>query len=145
MPAAICEFCNITGQTKPESPAEYVRCILESLALKYRYVMNQIKEISFHPINRIHIIGGGSQNGLLCQFTANAAAIPVLAGPAEATAAGNILVQAFSSGLLKNHEEMRRISRLSFQPKHYEPKKNNEWNIAYERFLKILKKSPHRR
>jgi len=145
MPEAICEFCNITGQTKPKSPAEYVRCVMESLALKYCYVMNQIKEISFHPINRIHIIGGGSQNELLCQFTANAAGIPVLAGPVEATAAGNILVQAFSSGLLKNHEEMRRISRLSFQPKHYEPKKINEWNIAYERFLKILKKSPYRR
>ncbi len=141
MPGAICEFCNNTGQTKPESPAEFVRCVLESLALKYRYVMTQIKEISPKTINRIHIIGGGSQNELLCQFTANATGIPVLAGPVEAAAVGNILVQAFSSGLLKNHEEMRRISRLSFQLKHYEPRKVNEWNTAYERFLEILEKN----
>lgn len=137
MPEAIREFCQKTEQPVPDSPADYVRCILESLALKYRLVLDQLKEIYPHPIHRIHVIGGGAQNRLLCQFTANATGVPVIAGPTEATAVGNIMVQALSLGYIASHEDMREVIKQSFELERYMPEKIAEWESAYERFQEI--------
>jgi len=137
MPGAIRKFCQNTGQPVPDSPANYVRCILESLALKYRLVLDQLKRIYPHPIHRIHVIGGGAQNRLLCQFTANATGLPIIAGPAEATAVGNIMVQALSLGYIASQEDMREVIKESFELVRYEPEKTSEWESAYERFQNI--------
>ncbi|MFO7616351.1 MAG: FGGY-family carbohydrate kinase, partial [Bacteroidales bacterium] len=96
MPEAIRGHCRRNGQPEPRTKGEFARCILESLALKYRLTLDQLREVSPHPIEKIHLIGGGSLNRLLCQLTADATGLPVIAGPAEATALGNILVQIAS-------------------------------------------------
>ena len=98
MPEKIAEFCRETGQPVPSTPGATLRCVLESLALLYRRTLRQIEQLTEKKIERLHIVGGGSKNSLLNQFTANAAQIPVLAGPVEATALGNILVQAITLG-----------------------------------------------
>jgi len=139
MPLAIKKSCEKTGQEIPDNPASIVRCILESLALKYRFVLDQLKQIYLHPINRIHIIGGGAFNQLLCQFTANATGLQVIAGPIEATAIGNILVQALSLGYIDSLTEMRKIIQNSFELARYKPDKTAEWDSAYERFRNIIK------
>lgn len=138
MPEAIRLVCRSTGQPAPESPAEFSRTILESLALKYSFTLEQMQRIRTEPIRRIHIIGGGSQNSLLCQFTANATGLPVLAGPPEATAIGNIMVQALALGLLPSHAAMREVIRRSFEPVLYEPGEGKAWNEAGKRFRDIL-------
>ncbi len=114
------------------------RSLLEGLALKYRFILDQLKRIYPHPINKIHIIGGGTQNRLLCQFTANATGLPVIAGPVEATAIGNILVQAMGLGYVASHAEIRKIIANSFELEKYEPLKIEQWEAAYERFLNII-------
>ena len=138
MPEAIRSVCKKTDQREPGSPAEFVRCILESLALKYRFVLHQLKRVSDNPINRIHVIGGGVRNTVLCQFTANATQLPVVAGPAEATAVGNIMVQALSRGYVPSPAEMREVIRRSFDCAAYEPQQTKEWNVAYDRFRDII-------
>jgi rhamnulokinase len=138
MPAAIREFCRRTGQDVPDSPAEISRCALESLALKYRSVLEELREASGRPIRRIHVIGGGSQNELLNAFTAAATGLPVLAGPVEATAIGNILVQALAQGRVRSPEEIRAIVARSFARRIFEPGLETGWDDAYDRFRKIL-------
>lgn len=138
MPSAINDFCQFTSQPAPESIGEYVLTILEGLALKYRYVMDQLVEVTGRKINRIHIIGGGTQNKLLCQFTANATGLEVIAGPAEGTAAGNLLMQAFSLGYLKSLEEIRMVVNNSFSFNTYYPVNTGQWEQAYARFLKFI-------
>lgn len=138
MPAAVREYCQTTGQTVPENPADMTRSILEGLALKYRYIFDQVKQLHPHPINRIHIIGGGTQNRLLCQFTADATAIPVIAGPIEATAVGNIMVQAMGLGIVNSPAEIRKIIANSFKLEKYEPQDTEKWDEAYDRFINIL-------
>jgi rhamnulokinase len=140
MPAEIDSYCKLTSQEKPETKGEYVRVILESLALKYRYVLDQLYEVTGREINTIHIIGGGSQNKLLCQFTANATGKKVIAGPAEGTAAGNILMQALAHGLASSTEELREIVKNSFDLEHYFPEETARWEDAYRRFENLLKK-----
>jgi rhamnulokinase len=116
-----------------------VRAILESLALKYRFVLDQLRAILGHPIDKIHVIGGGARNVLLCQLTADATGLPVVAGPAEATAVGNILVQAMALGLVSSPAGMRRIIRESFPLESYRPAgPPAEWDAAYSRFKQIL-------
>ncbi len=137
MPEAICHYCEATGQSRPETPAEFVRCILEGLALKYRMVLDELRQIHPSPINRVHVIGGGSSNGTLCQFTANASGLPVLAGPSEATAIGNLLVQAMGLGHISSLVELREIVRTSFPLKRYEPKEVGAWDRAYQRFVEV--------
>lgn len=137
MPEAIRGVCRQAGQRAPETPAEFVRCILESLALKYRLVIDQLRAIYPHSIERIHVIGGGSQNEVLCQFTADAADLPVIAGPAEATAIGNLLVQAMGLGYVKSLAEIRDIVRSSFPVVRYEPQHSSAWESAYERFREL--------
>ncbi len=136
MPSAIDEYCSITEQESPETVGEYVRTILEGLAFKYRLVLDQLKEIDAKKITKIHIIGGGSKNKLLCQFTANVSGLKVITGPAEGTAAGNLLIQAKSLGILKSLEEIREVVRNSFDFEVYKPDKSSEWNSAYLKWKK---------
>jgi rhamnulokinase len=137
MPEAIRIFCKETVQAIPSSPGEITRCVLESLALQYKLVLSQLRETYSKPINKIHIVGGGAQNKLLCQFTANATGLPVLAGPVEATAIGNIMVQAKALGYVKSLTEIRKIIRESFNPVCYNPQNEAQWNKAYGKFVKI--------
>jgi rhamnulokinase len=137
MAEAIRAFCLDTRQRPPAAPGEFVRTILESLALKYRFVLEQLRSLCPRPLTRIHVIGGGVQNELLCQLTADATGLPVLAGPAEATAIGNLLVQAMALGHLSSPAEIRETVRESFPVKRYEPARGAEWDAAYARFLDI--------
>jgi rhamnulokinase len=137
MPGAIAEYCGMRGEPKPESPGQFVRCILESLALAYRHTLQQIREIRVAPVERIHVIGGGSQNDLLCQMTADATGLPVCAGPKEATAIGNILVQAMAAEEVKGLADLRRIVRESFPPRLCAPQVDPRWDEAYDRFRKL--------
>jgi len=138
MPKAIQQYCIQTGQELPRSPAEFVRGICENLALKYRVILDEIRQISSNPINKIHVIGGGAKNRLLCQLTANATGLPVFAGPAEATAIGNIMMQSKAHGFIQSLVQMREIIRNSFDVVVYEPKKTKEWREAFRLFQKIL-------
>jgi rhamnulokinase len=137
MPAAIQQYCQETGQPKPEAPAQFVRCILESLALKYRSTLDHLRRLTGRGISRIHIIGGGAQNHLLCQFAANATGVQVLAGPVEATAIGNVMFQALAAGYVSSGDDIRRVVRQSFTPVTFTPQNVDPWQTAYERYKKI--------
>ena len=119
----ITAYCEETGQAVPASDADYVHCIFYSLANRYKEVLEILKPMSPHPIERLHVIGGGSRNDLLNQLTANAVGLPVLAGPSEATAIGNCLIQAKSAGLLTDCWEMRRLIATAFPPKEFYPER----------------------
>ena len=135
MPSRILNYCNRTEQASPRDEGEIVRCILESLALKYRWVSEKLELVGGKSIDVIHIVGGGAQNRLLCQFTANATGAQVVAGPTEATAVGNIMVQALATGLIDSISEAREIIGRSFEVTTYEPRDPERWDSAYERFL----------
>lgn len=136
MPKAILNFCEKTGQKKPVTKGEMARCVLESLALKYRRVLKMIDEI-YRPVDILHIVGGGTKNELLCQFTANATGLPVIAGPVEATSIGNLMVQAKTKEVISSIEEGRKLVANSFDLVTYEPEQTDAWNEAYQRFVKI--------
>ena len=125
MPGKIADYCRRTGQEPPATHAEYARAILESLALRYRHVLESLEILSGRKIAVIHIVGGGSRNGVLNQFVADATGRRVVAGPAEATAIGNILVQAMGAGELQGLDDIRAVVRRSFHPETYEP--GGEW------------------
>jgi rhamnulokinase len=137
MPLAIQQFCRRTGQPVPETIPEILNCILVSLALKYRLVLDQLRRIYPHPINRLHIIGGGARNELLCQLAADATGLPVLAGPAEATVIGNLLVQAMGMGHISSLRALREVVRNSFEVKRYEPSGAEGWEAAYDRLREL--------
>ncbi len=137
MQDAIREYCRKTGQHVPEGYAEIIRCIFDSLALRYRQVFEWLKDFASFDIKTLHIIGGGSKNDYLNQFTANATGVRVLAGPQEGTALGNIMVQAKAVGLVKDIWEMRAIIANSLQLKEYTPQDKALWDENYARFLKI--------
>jgi rhamnulokinase len=137
MTQAIEGYCRATGQPVPREVGQFAHTILRSLALAYRYTLGQFEEISGQVIEQIHIIGGGSQNQLLCQFTADATGLPVYAGPAEATAIGNILVQAMAFGRISSLRELREVVRRSFNLKLYEPRRTPDWDEAYGRFSEL--------
>jgi rhamnulokinase len=137
MPAAIGEFCRRTGQNVPTEPGPVVRCALDSLALRYRWVLDRLEECTGRKLEVIHVVGGGSQNALLCQLTADACNRPVLTGPVEATAMGNVLVQAIGLGLIGSLAQAREIVRRSVQLTRYEPQQPKEWLEPYERFRKL--------
>lgn len=137
MPSRIQAYCRETGQRVPESQGEIARCTLESLALEYRLVAERLDILRGQHLPVIHIIGGGSQNALLNQFTADATGRTVVAGPVEATALGNILVQAMALGILPSLAEGRALIRRSFDVKIFEPCKVDAWDAAYERYLKL--------
>ncbi|KHF41665.1 rhamnulokinase [Halalkalibacter okhensis] len=135
MPAQIQEYCRRTGQKPPETKGEILRCILESLTLKYRWVLEKLEHLTGTSIEEINMGGGGIQNQILCQFTANATKKKVQAGPIEASAIGNSLGQLLALGEIANIQEAREIVRRSFSTKVYEPKDQLTWDQAYERFL----------
>jgi rhamnulokinase len=136
---AIRSFCRDTNQPEPETVGEFVRCCLEGLALKYRWVIGRLEELTGKTVSTIHIVGGGSQNWLLNQFTADATGKLVQAGPVEATATGNALVQAIALGYLGSHAELREVVRNSFPLRTFEPKPDERWQQAYERFCQFVK------
>ncbi|MEI8412105.1 MULTISPECIES: rhamnulokinase [unclassified Kribbella] len=135
MPRRIEEHCRATGQEPPRSQAATVRCVLESLALAYRRTLRQAQSIADRPVDVLHVIGGGSQNELLCQLTADACGLPVLAGPVEASALGNVLVQARALGEpLPDLGAMRALVRATHQLRRYEPQgKPADWDAAESR------------
>lgn len=141
MPAAIQAYCLKTGQAVPIGKGEILRCVMESLALEYRWVAEHIDHLigKFHPT--IHIIGGGSQNTLLNQFTANATGRTVIAGPVEATTIGNILVQAIAMGEISSLAEGRELVRNSFAAEIYHPEGGLEWGQAFQRFVQLKRNS----
>ncbi|CAM4242097.1 rhamnulokinase [Paenibacillus endophyticus] len=134
MPARIAEYCLRTGQKPPESNGAIVRCVLESLALKYRCVLELTEQLSGQAFGGLHMVGGGIQNTLLCQWTANAIGKPVWAGPVEGSAIGNLVVQWIASGELADIWEARRVIRDSFPVDTYEPEQPGAWESAYVAF-----------
>jgi rhamnulokinase len=138
MPAALADFCRRTGQPVPAEPGPVIRCALESLALRYRWVLARLEELLGRRLDTIHIVGGGCQNRLLCQFAADACDRPVLAGPVEATAAGNVLVQALGLRLLGSLADAREVVRSSFEVTAYSPRNPADWHSPYEHFLGLL-------
>ena len=153
MTAAIQQYCRETQQPVPETPAEFCRCIFDSLALRYKQVFEWLKEfcdstakpssaregeaLSAQAIDVLHIIGGGSLNKFLNQFTANATGVTVLAGPQECTAIGNIMLQAKAVGMVKDIWQMRQIIANSIEMVKYEPQDKATWDAAYEKYLEI--------
>lgn len=134
MPAAIDDFCMRTHQPVPVPPGAYVRCVLESLALKYRLVLRNLEQLCGRHIEQIRVIGGGSKNRLLNQFTANATGKTVLAGPAEATALGNVAIQILATGEATSLAEVRAIVDRSFPTEVFEPMDSDQWQKHSERF-----------
>ena len=138
MTAAIIEYCVKTKQKAPVSDAEFIRCIFDSLALKYKYVLGRLQEMAPFPIERLHVIGGGSQNKLLNQMTANSIGIPVVAGPSEATAIGNVMMQAKGIGVVSSLNEMREVIRNSVTPEIFAPQDTTLWEEAYKKYISIV-------
>lgn len=138
IPERVREFCRKTGQFVPETVGEIMRCIYESLAMKYRLTFEKLRECTERDYPGIHVIGGGTKDGLLCQMTANSCDRTVKAGPIEATVMGNVAVQLMSDGSVKNIGQARKIVADSSELKTFEPKDTDKWAGAYEDFLKII-------
>ena len=138
LPKRIMEYCEKTGQHVPETKGEIVRCIFESLALRYRWTVEGMDKMMDRRTPFINIVGGGTKEPPLCQFTADACGRPVYAGPTEATAIGNLAVQMMAAGEISTLAEAREVVRNSFDVKCYEPKNTDGWDDAYERFLKLI-------
>jgi len=137
MPERIRVLCRKSGQPVPESRGEVVRCIYESLALKYRIIKDQIESVTGRHYPALHIVGGGTKDGLLSQFTANATGSAVIAGPIEATALGNMAVQLLAQGVLHNLADARRIMANSFDLKHYQPQDQAAWLDALQHYRQL--------
>ena len=143
MPERIREYCESTGQPVPGSRGEIIRVILESIALKYKWAIDRLETITGNRLSEIHIVGGGSRNRLLNQFTADATGRTCIAGPVEATAAGNILMQAIALGHIGSLAEARTIVRRSFDPEIYKPNTSTRlaWDRFYSRLEEMMKKA----
>ena len=140
IPERIQEFCKRTNQYVPQTKGEIVRCIFDSLALTYKRTLLRIDELKGTKTPYIHIVGGGTQEAALCQYTADACGVPVYAGPIEATAIGNIAVQMMSQGEIKNLQQAREIIRNSFEVVTYEPKNTKMCDDAYDKYLNLIGK-----
>lgn len=140
MPGKIAAFARSTGQPEPATPGQFIRCCLESLALTYRHTLLSLQNVLDRNYEVLHIVGGGSKNQLLNQMTADALGIRVVAGPDEATAAGNILVQAMGAGHVADLAQIRSVVRNSFRPTEFQPQNCPSWAAAYERYLKLIGK-----
>lgn len=138
MPARIRQFCQRTGQPAPETVGQTVRAVYESLALKYRLALDRLVKLTGTPVERLHIIGGGTQNKLLNQMTADATGRVVITGPVEATALGNAIVQFIALGELGNVAQARKILSKTVGTETYEPENTADWQAAYERFQTYL-------
>ena len=139
MPAAIRAYCERTGQPAPGDDSAMIRAIFESLALKYRFVLDRFRSLAPFEIERLHVIGGGSKNALLNQFTADSLGIPVTAGPSEATAVGNIMLQARAAGCVGTLQEMRTLIARCIPVEEFTPGDTAAWDAAYTRFMTIVK------
>ena len=142
MPERICQYCESTGQPVLGSRGEIIRVILESIALKYRWVIDRLETITRNQLREIYIVGGGSKNQLLNQFTADATNRTCIAGPVEATAAGNILMQSIALGHLGSLADARAVVRRSFEPKIYTPDRSTRlsWDASYSKMEKVINK-----
>jgi rhamnulokinase len=138
MPLKIDQFCKETKQRGPHTRGDYIRTCLESLALTYRKTLEGMEDVLGKKVSVIHIVGGGCQNELLNQMTADACKRPVVAGPVEATAVGNILVQAMATGDVKSLADARAVVRNSFEVKRFEPRDEKKWDAAYARLRELL-------
>ncbi len=138
MPARVREYCRKTGQAVPEDKGAILRCILESLSLKYRWILEKLEEFTGCRLEPVHIIGGGAKNRLLDQFTADATGRTCIAGPVEATAIGNILMQALALGWIGSLHQARAIVRGSFAPETFAPGEGAGWDEAYQRLLEVM-------
>ena len=140
MPEKIRGFCEKTKQPIPESDGALVRCIYESLAMKYRFAIEQISDNTGKTFDILHLLGGGTKDGFLCQMTANSLGIPVVAGPTEATALGNIMIQLIALGDIKDIDEGRKLIREQENVKEYTPADTEGWEKAYKKFITALNK-----
>ena len=141
MPDRIRQYCAQTGQPVPESVGALTRCVFESLALRYRYVLHEMLALTGKRIEALHIVGGGSLNSLVCQMTADAIGCQVIAGPVEATALGNAIVQLIALGDLKSVAEGRRLVRDSFPLRVYQPGDSTPWDAAEPRFKDLVEQA----
>jgi rhamnulokinase len=138
MPARIRSYCQATGQPVPQDKGAVLRCALEGIALKYRWVLERLEEMLAFRLEPLHIVGGGTQNRLLSQFTADATGRQVIAGPVEATAAGNVLMQMMALGHVETLSAGREIVRRSFDLAVYEPGRREGWDEAYACLLAVM-------
>ena len=138
IPKRVQEYCKRTGQYVPQTVGEIMRCIYESLALKYRFAFDSIKDCTGKEYKNIYVVGGGVKDRLLCQMTAESCGVPVNAGPIEATVFGNIAVQLMASGDIKDLSEARRIIANSDTMKHYVPENTAVWEQEYQKFKEII-------
>ncbi|MGH7127960.1 MAG: FGGY-family carbohydrate kinase, partial [Planctomycetaceae bacterium] len=138
MPAALRNWCRDHGEPQPETEGQFIRCALESLALKYRRVLGWLEALTGTPVEVVHVVGGGGRNELLNQFTASACGRPVIAGPVEATVLGNVLVQARTAGELGTLADIRRVVRASCDLQRYEPADATAWQEAFGRFEQLI-------
>lgn len=134
---AIQDYCRRTGQPVPETHGELTRCIFESLPLRYKQVFGWMQDMAPFAIEKLHVIGGGSKNNVLNQFTANALGIPVVAGPSEATAIGNIMLQAKAVGMVNGIQEMRHLIASSIETTEFAPQDTEVWNEAFKKFVEV--------
>ncbi|MFD4377154.1 rhamnulokinase family protein [Streptomyces sp. NPDC059202] len=141
MPGRIAAFCRRTGQPVPEGPAAVLRCVLESLAVAHRRTLRRAAALAGREVRRVHLVGGGARNALLCQWTADATGLPVTAGPVEATALGNVLVQARAAGLAGDLASVRRLVARTQPLRHYEPQGDG---AAWDRAAARLEPSPRK-
>jgi rhamnulokinase len=139
MPSEIAAFCQETKQPVPESEGAVIRCALESLAMRYRQVLGWLEQLNGRPIETIHIVGGGTKNRLLCQMAADACNRRVVTGPVEATAIGNVMMQAVSAGAVGSISEARDVIRRSFDMEEFEPRHASAWDDAYPRYRAVVK------
>ena len=137
MTSAIASWCRDTGQPEPETDGQFIRCCLESLALKYAEVLGWLSELGGSAVEVVHIVGGGTKNELLNQFTANACGCLVVTGPVEATAIGNVLLQARTAGEVGSLDEIRSVVRKSSEPERYEPADSDQWSAAATRLAEL--------
>jgi rhamnulokinase len=137
MPSKIAAHCQAKAGNAPETHGEFARTILESLGLRYRQVLESLEALVGKPLDTIHIVGGGSRNQVLNQFVADSTGRKVVAGPTEATAIGNILVQAMAAGAIKDLAEAREVVRNSFPLQVIEPRAQSDWETAYERYREV--------
>jgi rhamnulokinase len=142
MAQTIRDFCVANGQPAPETPGALVRAALEGLALRSRWVIEHLEEVTGRTIRTIHVVGGGARNQLLCQMTADATGRPVLAGPIEATALGNLVVQLMAAGTLASLGQGRELVARSLQLHDYLPVADPRWQDAYGRFRALLGEAP---
>lgn len=131
-------YCKETGQYVPETVGELVRCVYESLALKYRYALSQISECTGKDFQNLNVLGGGTKDTFLCEMTANCINMPVIAGPVEATALGNIILQLIALGEIESVAQGRKIIANTEKPKTYMPVHSLDWDSAYEKYIKLI-------